>query len=179
MSETLSEVVLTFEKFLKTQSIKRGPCDQNVNACLLLHLRYVVQCCRRRQVLRWHNQSCIPELGRRNSWAGKQSNNAVIAMASNQSPSNFTQAREKGREGGVRWFWLSLHKKLLARARSFDQVSKCNSQFPGHHLWITLWMCNPLSQIARPCIIYHSREAFVKIADHIVPFVSSVWAVSQ
>ena len=78
MSEVLSEVVLTFGKFLKTQSIKRGMCDQIVNLCLLLHLRW---CCATGEVM-----SCIdiaiPE-GQRNSWAGKQSNIAVIAMASN------------------------------------------------------------------------------------------------
>ena len=84
---------------------------------------------------------------------GKQSNITVIAMASNPLPSNFPQ----GREGGVRWFRLNLHKKLLARTRSFDQVSKCNSQIPGHHLWITLWMCKPLPQIARPYNIGPSK----------------------
>ena len=75
---------------------------------------------------------------------------------------------ERESEGGG-WFWLNLHKKHSARPASCDQISKfprCNSQFSGHHLWITFSVCTGLHQIARIFQDLSPGEAFVKITDH-------------
>ena len=78
------------------------------------------------------------------------------------------------KEGG--WFWLNLHKKHSARPPSFAQVSKCNSQFSGHHLWITFRMCNALHQTV--LTIYYIDHSWGPLSKwRIVVF--SVWSVTQ
>ena len=127
--------------------------------------------CRKEGML-WVDTSKAAILGKKDTILRKASQQSKIAIIATTYCSFQFHTWMIGREKEGGWFWLNLHKKHLARAPSFDQVSNCNSQFPGHHLWITFWMCNALHQIARPCNIDHSREAFVKITDHIVPFVS-------
>ena len=94
MSEVLFEVVLTFGKFLKTQSLRRGLCDQNVNVCLLLHLR---RCCAAGEGMPWVDTTKAASV-KEDAILGKATNQmlpTLIVMpwqsqASNQLTSNFT-----------------------------------------------------------------------------------------